>query len=30
MKTGTNPCGRTNGTGKVIELALDKIVIEKK
>ncbi len=27
--SGANPCGRTNGTGKVIEVALDKIVIEK-
>ena len=29
MKTGANPCGRTNGTGEVVEVALDKIVIEK-
>jgi glycopeptide antibiotics resistance protein len=29
MSSGLNPCGRTNGTGKVIEVALDKIVIEK-
>jgi len=29
MSSGANPCGRTNGTGKVIEVALDKIVIEK-
>ena len=29
LSSGANPCGRTNGTGKVIEVALDKIVIEK-
>ena len=29
LSSGANPCGRTNGTGKVIEVALDRIVIEK-
>lgn len=29
LSSGANPCGRTNGTGQVIEVALDKIVIEK-
>lgn len=29
LSSGANPCGRTNGTGKVIEVALDKIIIEK-
>jgi glycopeptide antibiotics resistance protein len=29
LSSGTNPCGRTNGTGQVIEVAIDKIVIEK-
>lgn len=29
LNSGANPCGRTNGTGQVIEVALDKIVIEK-